>query len=85
MAPVPLSVVCFRNNPSCLTGNEKLNRLNEELLSKLNGSGKVFLTHTKLKGQYTLRMSIAGTLTTQQHVEKAWELIKETAVGFAVY
>lgn len=81
MAPVPLSVVCFRNRPACIRETEKLNLLNQELLNKLNASGKVFLTHTKLNGQYTLRMSVAGTLTTQEHVEKAWELIRETAAG----
>jgi aromatic-L-amino-acid decarboxylase len=81
MAPVPLSVVCFRNRPACIVGTENLNKLNDELMQKLNATGKIFLTHTKLKGQYTLRMSIAGTLTNRQHVEKAWELIKETAPG----
>ncbi len=81
MAPVPLSLVCFRYRPSCVIGTETLNRVNEELLGKLNATGRIFLTHTKLKGQYTLRMSIAGTHTTQLHVEKAWELIKETASG----
>ena len=81
MAPVPLSLVCFRYKPSCILGTENLNRVNEDLLRKLNATGKIFLTHTKLKGQYTLRMSIGGTLTTQQHVENAWELIRETAPG----
>ncbi len=81
MAPVPLSLVCFRYRPSCVIGTEFLNRVNKELLDKLNATGRIFLTHTKLNGQYTLRMSIAGTHTTQQHVEKAWELIKETAPG----
>ena len=81
MAPVPLSLVCFRYRPSCITGTENLNRINENLLQSLNASGKIFLTHTKLNGQYTLRMSIGGTLTTQQHVERAWDLIRETATG----
>jgi len=56
MAPVPLSLVCFRYRPSCITGTENVNRINEELLTIINASGKIFLTHTKLKGQYTLRM-----------------------------
>jgi len=81
LAPVPLSLVCFRYKPASFTGHENLNQINEELLRELNHTGKIFLTHTKLNGQYALRMSIAGTLTTQQHVEKAWELIRETAVG----
>lgn len=83
MAPVPLSLVCFRYKPSCVVGTDELNRINAELLGKLNTSGKLFLTHTKLNGQYTLRMSIAGTLTTRQHVEKAWNQIRETAVGYS--
>jgi len=81
MAPVPLSLVCFRYRPSCIIGTENLNRVNEELLGKLNTGGRIFLTHTKLNGQYTLRMSIAGTQTTQQNVKNAWKLIKETATG----
>lgn len=81
LAPVPLSVVCFRYKPASFTGHENLNPINEELLRELNNTGKIFLTHTKLNGQYTIRMSIAGTLTGQEHVEKAWELIRETAIG----
>ena len=79
MAPVPLSLVCFRYHPSGINDTDNLNHINTELLSKLNTSGRIFLTHTKLNGQYTLRMSIAGTQTTNHHVEKAWELIKETS------
>jgi len=81
MAPVPLSLVCFRYRPSCIIGTENLNRVNEELLKKLNATGKIFLTHTKLKGQYTLRLSVAGTHTTMEHVTEAWKLIKKTAAG----
>jgi aromatic-L-amino-acid decarboxylase len=81
MAPVPLGLVCFRYRPSCVSDTDNLNRTNEALLENLNATGKIFLTHTKLNGQYTLRMSIAGTLTTFEHVKKAWELIKETAAG----
>jgi len=81
LAPVTMSVVCFRYTPGGISGTENLNKLNEEIVHRLNASGKIFLTHTKLKGQYTLRMSIAGTLTTQYHVEKAWNLIKETAIA----
>ena len=79
MAPVTLSLVCFRFNPNHKLGSVDLNQVNEKLIGKLNATGKIFLTHTKLHGQYTLRMSIAGTLTTEHHVAKAWELIKETS------
>jgi aromatic-L-amino-acid decarboxylase len=79
LAPVTLSVVCFRFRPDGINDPENLNHINESLMKQLNATGKLFLTHTKLNGQFTLRMSVAGTLTTQQHVAKAWELIVETA------
>ena len=81
MAPVPLSLVCFRYNPAHITGTNALNSINEMLMTKLNSTGEIFLTHTKLNGKYTLRVSVAGTLTEQRHVEKAWELIVETAAS----
>jgi aromatic-L-amino-acid decarboxylase len=78
MAPVNLNTVCFRYKPSGRS-DEELNRLNEELNHRLNDSGKIYLTHTKLKGNYVLRMVTAQTNVTLEHVVKAWELIKESA------
>jgi aromatic-L-amino-acid decarboxylase len=66
VAPHPLSLVCFR-----LRGGG-----NEELLRRLNGSGEVYLTHTRVNGEYVLRMAIGGVWTERRHVERAWELIR---------
>jgi aromatic-L-amino-acid decarboxylase len=78
MAPVVLNTVCFRY---ILTGVDetRINQLNEKLNHLLNDSGKLYLTHTVLKNKYTLRMVIGQTNVTQKHVDKAWELIRETA------
>lgn len=78
LAPVNLNTVCFRYNPAGIP-NDEVNRINEELNHRLNDSGMIYLTHTKLKGNYTLRMVTAQTNVTLRHVEKAWNLIKETA------
>jgi aromatic-L-amino-acid/L-tryptophan decarboxylase len=78
MAPVNLNTVCFRYLPAG-TEPEKANILNEQLNHRLNDSGKIYLTHTKLDGKYTLRMVTAQTTVTRGHVEKAWDLIRETA------
>ena len=48
-------------------------------MDELNTSGKLYLTHTKLDGKLTLRMSIGGTWTERRHVERAWDLIRELA------
>jgi aromatic-L-amino-acid/L-tryptophan decarboxylase len=67
-APVPLNLVCFRH----LGGDEK----NQEILDRVNDSGEMFLTHTKLDGRMALRLSIGQTHTEERHVRRAFELLK---------
>ena len=67
-APAPLNLVCFRLK----AGDES----NQSLMEKLNQSGDLYLTHTRLDGKFTLRMCIGQTNTTEQHVKKAWMRIK---------
>jgi aromatic-L-amino-acid decarboxylase len=69
VAPVPFSVVCFRANES--------DRFNEQLLEAVNGSGEVFLSHTRLNGQFAIRLAIGNLRTTEAHVARAWTLIQQ--------
>jgi aromatic-L-amino-acid decarboxylase len=71
LAPAPLNLVCFRHR----RGDE----FSERLLARLNESGKLYLTHTRLAGRYALRMAIGGTWTERRHVESAWRTIVEVA------
>lgn len=77
LAPVPLNTICFRYNPPNVDDNEKLNRLNEELLHRLNRTGKLYMTHTKLNGKYTLRLVTGQTNVQEKHINHAWKLIQE--------
>ncbi len=70
-APVPLNLVCFRHK----AGDE----FNQKLLDRLNASGELYLTHTVLAGQYTLRFCVGQTYTEERHVAKAWKHIQGTA------
>lgn len=79
LAPVPLNTVCFRYRPAHLSGDEALNRVNTDLLDRLNRTGKLFLTHTKLNGRFTLRLVVGQTHVRQSHVDDAWHLIAATA------
>lgn len=78
MAPVPLNTVCFRCRPEGMSG-DNVNRLNEKINHSLNDSGKIYLTHTMLEGNYVLRMVTAQTNVTEKHVLAAWQMIKEHA------
>jgi aromatic-L-amino-acid decarboxylase len=80
LAPVPLNTICFRYHPSDLELDESaLNDLNEQLLTRIQDDGFAFLTHTKLDGQYTLRMVIGQTNVERRHVEEVWEHIRQQA------
>jgi len=70
-APVPLNLVCFRLR----SGDEQ----NQALLDRLNASGDLYLTHTRLDGRITLRMSIGQAHTEFRHVEQAWQRIRKEA------
>jgi aromatic-L-amino-acid decarboxylase len=67
----PLNLVCFR-----LRGED---RPNEVLLERLNAEGKVFLTHTRVKDRYWLRLSVGQTHTQERHVREAWEVLRAGA------
>ncbi|MFO7977711.1 MAG: pyridoxal-dependent decarboxylase, partial [Bacteroidales bacterium] len=78
LAPVNLSLVCFRYNPGGMD-EEALAALNRKVLDRVNLSGKVYLTHTSLKGRYAIRLSVGQRTTTEKQVQLAWDLLREAA------
>lgn len=79
MAKRIFNVVCFRYNPKSIVDEDILNLFNERLVKDLNETGKLFLTHTKVDGKYTLRMVVGQTSVEEEQVERGWELIKQTS------
>jgi len=70
-APVPLNLVCFRHKAG--------DAANQTIMDRLNQSGDLFLTHTRLNGKLTLRLSVGQANTQARHVERAWKRIREEA------
>eukprot|EP00877_Chromochloris_zofingiensis_P002321 jgi/Chrzof1/1208/Cz01g44220.t1 len=71
-APPRFGLVCFR-----LKGVD--NAVNKALLEAVNESGDIFMIHTELAGQYTLRFAIGQSNTQMRHVQAAWQLIQSAA------
>ena len=67
----PLNLVCFRHKFG--------DAINLEIINNINSSGKIYLTSTKLEQKLTLRMSIGQATTDKIHVQRAWQLICQTA------
>ena len=70
-ASVPLNLVCFRHQAG--------DPANQVILDRLNRSGDLFVTHTKIHGKLTLRLCVGQTNTQARHVQKAWKRIQEEA------
>ncbi len=75
-APVPFSTICFRT----VSGGkpEKQELFNQRLLEEVNATGKVLLSHTKLRGRFVLRLAIGNIKTRREHIEEAWDLIRDS-------
>ena len=52
---------------------------NEEILETVNRSGRIYISHTRLHGRYTLRVAIGHIRTTAHHVGEAWRLLEQAA------
>src|SRR4051794_3766638 len=69
-APRPFSVVCFRR--------EGTDAENEAILERVNASGEIFISHTKLDGRYVLRLAIGNERTTEDDVRRAWDALRDS-------
>jgi glutamate/tyrosine decarboxylase-like PLP-dependent enzyme len=59
LAPVPLNVVCFRFRPEGL-GETELNKLNEEILLRVQESGVAVPSSTRIGEALALRVAIVN-------------------------
>jgi aromatic-L-amino-acid/L-tryptophan decarboxylase len=71
VAPVPFSTVCFR-----LKGDDAAN---QAAMERVNASGKIFISHTRLNNRLVLRFTVGNLRSTEDHVRMAWELIRQEA------
>jgi aromatic-L-amino-acid decarboxylase len=87
-----MGVVCFRfvgdAAPSPRTSdaarqrsgsNDRIDAINSEIVERINASGRAYLTQTKLRDRTVMRIGLGNVLTTEEHLRKGWEIIRETA------
>ncbi|MBX7171089.1 MAG: aminotransferase class I/II-fold pyridoxal phosphate-dependent enzyme [Pyrinomonadaceae bacterium] len=74
LAPVPFALCCFR---ACPKNVEDLDVLNEKIMNEINVSGEAYLSHTKLNGKFTLRLSVGSIRVEERHLRKVWDLLNE--------
>ena len=76
-APVPFSTVCFRHVPDGETDEDEIAAHNADIMARVNESGRIFISHTKLGEQYVLRVAIGNLRTTEETLATAWKLLRQ--------
>ncbi|MEU3273604.1 aminotransferase class I/II-fold pyridoxal phosphate-dependent enzyme [Saccharomonospora sp. NPDC006951] len=72
----PFGLVCFR--PLWTERSvEGSNELTVELMERLNDSGTMYLSHTKVGDKVVLRMAFGAPATESRHARSAWRRIRE--------
>lgn len=78
VAPVPFSTVVFRFAPEETPPGE-MDRINREIMDRVNETGELFISHTVLRGRFCLRMALGNLRTRWEHLDRAWELLQREA------
>jgi aromatic-L-amino-acid decarboxylase len=94
VAPVELSICCFRYVPSGVQPklsdasaeerqplNQLLNEFNERLMTRVQTSGRVYLSNAMVNGKFALRACITNFRTTKEDIDETVRVIRELALA----
>jgi len=84
LAPVELSIVCFRYAPARVRGDDRaLDALNKRVMETIQASGEAFLTQTTLHGRFALRACVLHYATTESDIAALVDAVRETGARLA--
>ena len=82
MAPVGLSIVCFRYAPPSRRGDAAgLDALNKRLMERVQAEGAAFLTNTAIDGRFALRACILHYATTEDDLAALVDVVRKTGAS----
>jgi glutamate/tyrosine decarboxylase-like PLP-dependent enzyme len=81
VAPVELSAVCFRYLGGGGHSESDLNRLNPQVLKRVNERGKIYLSNATLRAKFCLRACIINPRTTDGDIAAVVPEVLEAAKG----
>ena len=73
-APVVMGVVCFRLRSD---NDAESDRKNAQIVEAINAAGEAYLMQTKLRGRVVMRLGLGNLLTTEEHLARVWQLIRD--------
>ena len=79
LAPVELSICCFRYVPNAGVGEAELNKLNERIMELVQKGGRAYVSNATVNGRFALRACITNFRTTKADIEETIEAVRESA------
>ena len=84
LAPVGLSIVCFRYAPlPWRDDTARLDALNRRLMERLQSDGRAFVTGTVIHGRFALRACVLHYQTSEADVDALVHVVRETGAALA--
>uniref|UniRef100_Q01ND5 Pyridoxal-dependent decarboxylase n=1 Tax=Solibacter usitatus (strain Ellin6076) TaxID=234267 RepID=Q01ND5_SOLUE len=78
LAPVDLSIFCFRYRPKNFAGD--LDKLNENLMIALQRGGSSYVSNAKIDGKFALRGCVLNYRTTRRDMERLLEDLRALVI-----
>ena len=82
LAPVELSICCFRYVPERGMSDAELDRLNERIMELVQKGGRAYLSNATVNGKFALRACITNFRTTKADIEETVAAVREAAEDF---
>jgi aromatic-L-amino-acid/L-tryptophan decarboxylase len=97
LAPVELSICCFRYLPpdlglklrsateaEAVEVNAALDKLNSQIMQIVQRGGRAYLSNATIKGKFALRACVINFRTTRADIDATLEIVREAAKGLPI-
>jgi glutamate/tyrosine decarboxylase-like PLP-dependent enzyme len=81
LAPVELSICCFRYVPDRGLSDAELNQLNERIMERVQKGGRAYLSNATVNGKFALRACITNFRTTKADIDETVAAIREVGAA----
>jgi glutamate/tyrosine decarboxylase-like PLP-dependent enzyme len=79
LAPVELSICCFRYVPDRGMSEAELDRLNERIMEMVQKGGRAYLSNATVNGKFALRACVTNFRTTKSDIEETVAAVRAAA------
>ncbi|HEX6717629.1 MAG TPA: pyridoxal-dependent decarboxylase [Pyrinomonadaceae bacterium] len=83
LAPVELSICCFRYVSDCGMSDAELDRLNERIMERVQKGGRAYLSNATVNGHFALRACITNFRTTKADIDETIAAVRDEAQNLA--